>query len=173
MTGIWRTGIDPERTGRGLRGIGLVIIVLAFLTASNKFVSGTDKKATTPVKAGPVVVYADGALQPVLPVVDRAPKYTFALAATVVGSGDADKSAGVIISANTAAIDNLVKRARCAQPVVLAIDSKVAPPLTYRACATARGGRLSPAARSYVSELAGIKGRAAFLDAGFDLPPIH
>lgn len=71
---VWRTGVGPRKADRGLRGLGLLVIIFAFLIASNRFVSGDNKDTTPSTPAGPTVVVADQALGAILREIDKTPR---------------------------------------------------------------------------------------------------
>jgi hypothetical protein len=168
----FRHGIDPEKTGAGLRGIGAIVIVLAFLGVSNSFTSDNNDKTVKPTQSTtPPVVFADEALRTILPKVDGAPGYTFGTPAALRVQLEKAPAADLFISASAADVQGLIDDGKCAKGVVVVgTDPAATPPRKYTACAVNHGGVATTNAVAYLRKLDGLDARAALIDAGFDLP---
>lgn len=193
---MWRTGVGPRKADKGLRGFGLLVLVFAFLIASNRFVSGDNDKTTPSTEpTGPIAVLADASLTAILPVIDKAPRYAYrpepstattpatpegtpspagtgtTPSGTTTTADPAVARADVVVTSDSTLLDAIVAAKECAPAVTVATDTTARPARVYRACAVLHRGAVRPKAQTYIGTLVGLTGRVGFLDAGFDLPP--
>lgn len=191
MSTIWGTGFDPQKADKGLRGIGLFVILLAFLFASNQFVSKDKATPTATTPAKPPAVFSDGAITQLLRQIDVRPSFAYPNAGattpptTTAGSTPAPavtpaapatttpplSGIDVIVTANPDLMDRLVAAKQCAAPVDIGVDPRAKPARSYQACAVFHGRDVRPTAQAFIGELTSVAGRVVLLDAGFDLPP--
>ncbi len=164
----WRSGgLGPEKTSAGLRGIGLIAIVLAFLAVSNGYVSGgDDEKATDPRVAGRPTVLAPEALRTILPRINANATYRFGTPAAIKTMIEDNDQADVFITTAGADAQSLAIDSRCTDAIQIAIyeNEKVV------ACLPTNVDADSTAGLAYLKTLTNVKGRAALIDAGLDVP---
>lgn len=162
----WRTGgVGPEKAGAGLRGIGFIALVIAFLAVSNQYVSDDGDKAPATTTSTGTIVLTVPALAPVL-------RQLGGDATVRTGSSTMHRTqiqqgrpADLFVTDVLGDAEALAKADRCSTPVPLATGP--APARTkYFACAASATG----AGPTLLAQVAGLKARAALLDAGFDVP---
>lgn len=165
----WRTGgIGPEKTGAGLRGIGLIVIVIAFLAGSSSFLStgDDDAKPTTGGPAAKPTVAAPEALRTILPQIEPNATYVFGTDDQLLEKVEQEEALDLFITATPADARTLATDRACSDALELA--SK--PPDRFVACIPTHEQADSAAGLQYLRTITGLKARAALLDAGFDLP---
>lgn len=164
----WRTGgIGPEKTSAGLRGIGLVAIVFAFLAVSNGYVSGgDDAPSSDPRRPGRVTVIAPEALRTVLPKAGGVATYLYGTPPKILTMIEDNDQADVFITTVAADAKALATDSRCTDAVEIAV-LKGQPVV---ACLPTNVDADSAAGLAFVKRLKSLEGRAAFIDAGLDLP---
>jgi hypothetical protein len=165
-------GWDPDQAGDrartiggALRGAGLVIILIAFLFVSQTFVSDDEPEPTTTSAPGPATVTAVDELQPVVATLDAPANVEYGPSAEsrerVAGGAAIDVFVGA-----TADAQSLVAEERCGPLAPVTTG-----PAAYSACLVIRSGARVESGRAFIDDLTGLTGRAALLDAGFELPP--
>ncbi|MBJ7472578.1 MAG: hypothetical protein JHD16_14825 [Solirubrobacteraceae bacterium] len=163
-------GWDPDasedrakKIGAGLRGIGLVGIVLGFLFVSQQFTSSDDDPAPTSA-AGPATVYAASPLKPVIGKIDggEIARYRASPELRVLITGGAKADVFVGLRGDVA---TLLEADLCTAPVAVATA-----PAEYAACLVDRPGAKTAAGQDFLAELTGLTGRELLLESGFDVP---
>ena len=166
----WRSGgVGPEKTSAGLRGVGLIAIVIAFLAVSNDYVSGGDEdaKSTDPRTAGKPTVVAPEALRPILPrVTGSGAIYIYGTPPKIRAMIEDNDQADVFLTTVPDDAAALATYSRCSD----AIDVAVLDRQTIVACLPTNVDADAKAGLAYLEQLTGLEGRAALIDAGLDLP---
>ncbi|MDO9356269.1 MAG: hypothetical protein Q7T55_21405 [Solirubrobacteraceae bacterium] len=164
----WRTGgIGPEKTGAGLRGIGLIAIVFAFLVATNQYVSNDDKpKETGPRVAGKPTVVAAEELRPLLPRLSADAVYLFSSPAQARTRIEDNEQADVFLTTIPSDAIALEADNRCTDAITIATlrGQKVV------ACLPTNVDADSKLGVAYLKSITTLEARAKILDAGFDVP---
>lgn len=161
-------GWDPDasadragKVGAGLRGAGLLVILLAFLFTSQQFLGSTDDDP----EPGPAAIYVVNELRPVVSKFNGGAVIEYGVSVSlrekVEGGSAVDAFVG--LRADTQA---LLDAGACTGGV--AVTSQ---PQQYAACLVDRNGARTTAATAFLGQLTSIDGRDALLQAGFELPP--
>lgn len=165
-------GWDPDQAGNrartiggALRGAGFVIILIAFLFVSQTFVGDDDPQPPTTSAPGPATVYAVAELRPVIDGLETTGNVEYGtsteLRERVAGGAAVDVFVGTSADAQALATDD-----RCGPSAPV-----TAGPQAYAACLVIRSGARVEGGRAFIDDLTGLTGRAALLDAGYELPP--
>lgn len=164
----WRSGgIGPEKTGAGLRGIGLIAILIAFLAVSNGLLSGSNEDTPKATDAGAKpTVLAPEALRTILPAVAPNATYVFGEDADLLEKVRGKAKADLFITGTPSDARTLGGEKRCSDALTLARKGA----RTFVACIPVAESTNSAAGVRYLETVTGLKARAALLDAGFDLP---
>lgn len=165
----WRSGgIGPEKTSAGLRGIGLIIIVLAFLAVSNRYVSGgdEDKKPTDGRKEGTATVVAAEALRPLLPKLSTDAVYLYATPAVARKKIEDNEQADVFVTTVPADAAALAADSRCSDAVDIATVDRT----QVVACLPTNVDADTALGLAYLKSITNLRARAAIIDAGYDVP---
>ena len=161
----WRSGgVDPAKANAGLRGLGFLAIVIAFLAVSNGYVSQDDPEPSGTSGAQKPVVLAPEALRTILPVIAPNATYRFTDAARAVA--DAREGKGNVLVAGPDDARALAGESRCTDALEIATKAGDA----YVACLVVNAKVSTSAGVDYVAAITSLKARAALLEAGFDIP---
>lgn len=163
-------GWDPDhhghrgpKVGGALRGAGFAIILIAFLVASQQFVTADQDKPDEPASAASATVYAVDTLRPVLEELETGANIRYDASVDLREAVSNGAKTDVFVGASTDAAA-LMEDGSCTEPN--AVTS--APQLS--GCLSTRSDTDAAAGAAFLKELSSLEGRDALLRAGFDVP---
>lgn len=168
-------GWDPDHrdhrgpaVGGALRGAGLIVILIAFLVASQQFITADqdEPSASTPGDgvAADATVYAAEPLRPVLDELATGANIRFDASGDLEEAVTNGAKTDVFVG-NTADAEALTEDSACTEPAAITIE-----PEPMSACLSTRSDTDAAAGAAFIKELTSLEGREALLRHGFEVP---
>jgi ABC-type molybdate transport system substrate-binding protein len=163
-------GWDPDhpshrspKAGGALRGAGFVIVLVAFLVASQQFVTADQDKDDEPAATASATVYAVDTLKPVIEGLKTGASVRYDASVDLREAVSSGAKTDVFVGASADA-DALLDDGSCTEPTPITTQPLLA------GCLTTRSDTDAEAGAAFLKELSSLDGRNALLQAGFDVP---
>lgn len=163
-------GWDPDhpnhrgpKVGSALRGAGFAMILIAFLVASQQFVTADQDEPDAPVAASSASAYVVDTLKPVLVELETGASIRYDASVDLHEAIANGAKTDVFVGADADA-QALLEDGSCTEPTPITTEPQLS------GCLTTRSDTDAEAGAAFLKKLSSLEGRDALLRAGFDVP---